>query len=82
MNSITIQDESLAVLIREKAEKEGLTFDETVEKLLCKGLGIRENGEGHQQDFVEFFGKWSAWELLEFNEQTKALNEVNAGDWA
>ena len=83
MKSITIHglDDLLDSQIREKAEKEGLSLNKTMKKLLRKALGINEDEEGHREDFAEFLGQWSDQELLDFNEQTKDLNEVNTGDW-
>ena len=83
MKSITIHglDDVMDGLIREKAEKEGLSLNKTMKKLLRKSLGINEQGEDHREDFVEFLGQWSGSDLEEFNEQTKDLNEVNVGDW-
>lgn len=83
MKSITIHglDNVMDKLIREKAEKEGLSLNKTMKKLLRKALGIPEHGEDHSQDFVEFLGQWSESDVEEFKKQTKDLNEVNIGDW-
>ena len=83
MKSITIHDldDSLASRIRERAEQEGLSLNETIKKLLCKALAITDDGTDHRQDFMEFLGAWSGQQLVAFNERIKGFGEVNAEDW-
>ena len=83
MKSITIHglDHSLDSLIRAKAEKEGLSLNKTMKKLLRKALGITEQNENHRQDYAEFLGKWSEQDGLDFQEKIKELDEVDAEDW-
>ncbi len=83
MKSITIHglDNATDNLIREKAKKDGLSLNKTMKKLLRKALGLNENGKDHRDDFVEFLGKWSNSDVIEFQKQTKDLSEVNIGDW-
>jgi plasmid stability protein len=83
MKSITIHglDDALDRLIREKAEKEGLSLNKTMKKLLRKALGLYENGKDHREDYAKFSGLWSEKDLAEFNQQTKDFNVVDDGDW-
>jgi len=83
MKSITIHglDNLMDRLIREKAEKEKLSLNKTMKKLLRKALGLNEQGENHRSDFVEFLGQWSEQDILEFKKGTKDFGEVNNEDW-
>ncbi|MDY6970131.1 MAG: hypothetical protein SVR08_15965 [Spirochaetota bacterium] len=59
MKSITIHnlDDSLASLIQEKAEKEGLSLNKTIKVLLKKPLGLGTDTDNyHKSEFIDLFG--------------------------
>ncbi len=83
MKSITIHnlDDELDARIREKAAREGLSLNKTLKKLLCEALGIKEKGQDHLHDFLEFSGVWTEKELSEFEKRTSGLGKVDENDW-
>ncbi len=84
MKSITIHgiDDPLAELIKSKAQSEGLSINKTVKKLLEESLGVKPHKKGKKRsDFEEFFGIWSESELIEFEDRTDELRNVNNEEW-
>jgi hypothetical protein len=84
MKSITIHglDDSLEALIEETAQKEGLSLNKTVKKLLRQALGMESSGNGDRKaGFAEFCGVWSKAELSEFEKNTKDMRKVDPRDW-
>ncbi len=84
MKSLTIHgiDEPLAELIKSKALSEGLSMNKTIKKLLEESLGVKpSDSESRRDEFKGFCGKWSKAQAGRFNERTKALRQINDGDW-
>jgi len=84
MKSITIHgiDDSLAELIKSKAQSEGLSVNKTVKKLLEESLGVKPRNKGtNRGDFEEFCGIWSESERTEFENKTKEFRNVDYEDW-
>ena len=84
MKSITIHnlDDSLALLIQEKARKEGLSLNRAVKLLLCEALGLSPTSSvDRKADFAEFCGVWSESDQQEFEAKIKDLRQVDGSDW-
>ena len=84
MKSITIHnlDDSLALLIQEKAKKEGLSLNKTIKGLIKKSLGIDEDADNdHKSEFIDLFGVWSKKDENEFNRRIKDLGKIDLQDW-
>ena len=84
MKSITIHnlDDAMESLIQKKAKDEGLSLNKVVKKLLRQALGLDSEAktENHKQ-FKDLCGVWSKRDLIEFEKQTKDLEEVDLRDW-
>jgi hypothetical protein len=84
MKSITIHglDDNLDKQIREIAQKQRMSLNKTIKKLLEKSLGInqKENVD-HREDFMEFFGVWTEEDLKEFNRNAGDFGKIDPGDW-
>ena len=84
MKSITIHDldDSLEALIEETAQKEGLSLNKAVKRLLRQALGLESGGNGDRKaSFSEFCGVWSKADLVDFKKKTKDLRKVDPQDW-
>jgi hypothetical protein len=84
MKSITIHnlDDSLEILIREKAKKQGISLNKTIQMLLKQSLGLNpKSSNNHKEDFLDLFGCWSKKDELEFNKKTQDFNKINELDW-
>lgn len=84
MKSITIHglDEELDKEIREKAQKQGISLNKTIKKLLKKALGLKSPSEpDHKDEFEDLFGVWSKENFEEFTESSKDFNIVDRGNW-
>ena len=80
MKSITIHgiDDTLAELIKLKAQSEGLSVNKTVKKLLEQSPGVKpRNKRINRRDFEEFSGIWSNYDRAEFENNTEDLRNVN-----
>jgi len=84
MKSITIHnlDESLEHLIREKAKKQGISLNKTIQMLLKQSFGINSRtSENHKDDFLPFFGIWSENDVNEFNKKIESFDHIDESDW-
>lgn len=84
MKSITIHnvDEPLVVLIKSKAQSEGISVNKAIKKMLEEAFGVRPRHKGtKREEFKEFFGIWSKSELHEFEKKTKDIRKIDPGDW-
>ena len=84
MKSITIHnlDESLEYLIREKAKKQGMSLNKTIQLLLKQSFGINpRSSENHKDDFLPFFGVWSGKDVNEFTIKTESFNQIDESEW-
>lgn len=72
MNQLTIRgfDDDLKERIRSLAEREGISLNRAAVKLLKRGVGLMDGGEGMGRvgnSLDHLFGKWSKEEADEFN---------------
>lgn len=84
MKSITIHklDDSLEVLLLERAKKEGQSLNRTIKKLLAEALTLppRENAK-REEDFLDMSGVWTAEDVQEFSERNKGFEKIDHSDW-
>jgi len=84
MKSITIHglDEHLDRAIRNLADREGLSMNKTIKKVLRGALGLDDHGKTAQRElFADLFGTWTKAELKEFQENTAECSRVDPTDW-
>lgn len=84
MKSITIHnlDDSLDTLIREKARKEGKSFNKIIQQLLRQALGLKKSDNDiHGNDFSDLCGVWTKNDLKDFQKRVKDLNETEMSEW-
>lgn len=83
MKSITIHnlDESLDVLIREKARRQGTSLNKTIKRVLKTALGLDETGVNRKDAFMDLFGSWSKKDERKFHIRTKGFENVDSEDW-
>ncbi len=84
MKSITIHglDEHLDRAIRNLAVREGLSLNKTIKKVLCKALGLDNQGrETRREQFTDLFGTWTKQDIKEFQENTADFSQVDLSDW-
>lgn len=84
MKSTTIHnlEDSLLALLREKANREGTSINQTVKSILEQALGIKKTKEQpHRAEFESFCGIWKNDDLKEFEKSTKDFNNVDREDW-
>lgn len=84
MKSITIHnlDESLESLIRERAKKQGLSLNKTIQMMLKQASGLNsKTPENHKDNFLDLYGVWSGDDLKEFNANTQSFNEIDEAEW-
>lgn len=81
MKSITIHnlDDTLAKLLRERADQNDTSLNQTIKKLLQQSLGISKQPK--KQDFSEFSGVWSQEEFDEFEHSIKDFERIDSRDW-
>jgi plasmid stability protein len=85
MKSITIHglDDPLDKRIRERAQREGLSLNRTIKKLLAESLGLRpDSEEARRRDFLDLFGTWSQGDVREFMDRIAAFEKIDEEDWA
>ncbi|MBI3443090.1 hypothetical protein HY008_00260 [Candidatus Woesebacteria bacterium] len=84
MKSITIHnlDNSLDILIREQARRQGTSLNRTIKKLLKESLGIApDEVKKRQVEFRDIFATWSKKDEKEFNFKAKFFEKVDSEDW-
>lgn len=84
MKSITIHnlDDALESLIKEKAKKQGISLNKTIQILLKQSLGLNSKPSGnHREDFLDIFGSWSEKDEMEFIKKSQDFNTINESDW-
>ncbi|QTA86030.1 hypothetical protein [Desulfonema magnum] len=85
MKTVTIYDidDHVEKVIREKAEKEGMTLNETIKKLLRESLALGQtNEDDHREDFLDLFGVWSADDMREFDHSVRDFDKIDSEDWS
>ena len=84
MKSITLHniDDSIELLIVEKAKRSKRSLNKTIQSLLKESLGIKKgNSEGNKKYFLDLFAVWSNDDFNEFNKNIVDLSEINERDW-
>ena len=84
MKSITIHalDNTLDARIRERAKAEGKSLNKTIKGLLEEALGLSgKKSRDHREDFMDLYGSWAEADVEEFEQATRDLRQVDAGDW-
>jgi plasmid stability protein len=84
MKSITIHglDEQLARTIRSLADREGLSLNKTIKKVLRSALGLDDQGKAtRREQFTDLFGTWTKQDFEEFQENTADFSQVDPSDW-
>jgi plasmid stability protein len=84
MKSITIHglDEHLDKKIRSLADREGLSMNKPIKKVLRSALGLDDQGEAtRREQFTDLFGTWTKQDLVEFQENTADFSQVEPSDW-
>jgi len=84
MKSITIHglDENLDRAIRSLAEREGLSMNKTIKKVLRSALGLDDQGKAtRREQFTDLFGTWTKQDLVEFQENTADFSQIDSSDW-
>ena len=84
MKSITIHGihDKMDKLIRNKANKHGLSLNKTIKNLLEQALGLqRQTNSDHRDDFLDLFGIWKKEDLKQFKQAIRDLEKIDARDW-
>jgi mRNA-degrading endonuclease RelE of RelBE toxin-antitoxin system len=84
MSSITIHgiENTVDILIREKAKKEGKSLNKTIQSLLKKSLGLEAvNENDRKNNFTDLFGVWDKNDEKEFVNNTKMFDKIDNEDW-
>lgn len=83
MISITIHnvDESLAKLLRARAQADGTSLNQTIKRLLEGALGVKPFPANHRKDFEKSCGMWSKAQAAELDRATADLEKVDPQDW-
>ncbi len=79
MKSITIHDLDafLDAKIKERANKEGISINKAIKKILGEVLIDQKNIKSdHSDDFKDLFGIWSDNERREFFENTRQFETI------
>lgn len=85
MKSTTIHglDDKLAALISEKAQRQGVSLNQTMKTLLREALGISaETAKNKQASFQDIFGTWSKIDEKAFNNKAKKFEVIDHEDWS
>ncbi len=84
MRSITIHglDEDLDRMIRNLAEREGLSMNKTIKKVLRRALGLDDLSKtARREQFADLFGTWTKQDFEKFQENTSDFSQVDPSDW-
>jgi len=84
MKSITIHglQDPLDSLIRKQAEKQGISLNKTIKKLLAESLGLKSKREvDDRKEFMDLFGVWTEDDLEEFSRAVQDFEEIDEREW-
>ena len=84
MKSISIHglDDKLDKRIKQKANKEGLSLNKTIKKLLEEALGInKKKKQCNNEEFLDFFGVWNARDEKAFDSATADFEKIDPGEF-
>ncbi len=83
MKSITIHkiDEETEQKLLELANKEGISLNRLVKRVLRESLGLDKSSRNNKSDFADFLGVWSISDAEEFQQNIVRLEEIRNKDW-
>lgn len=84
MKSLTLHalDDQLADGIKKRADRESLSMNELVKRLLAEALGMKSVSAGkHRKDFADFCGVWTSEEKKAFEAGISDMEKINPEDW-
>ena len=86
MNQLTIRgfDEDLAARIRQIADRDGISLNRVVLRLLRKGAGLGEGKSGADtvgDSLDHLIGTWTAAEADEMNRALEELSRIDEAMW-
>ena len=83
MKSLTIHkiEESLLVLLREKAQSENKSINQTVKELIEEKVGVKKMIRTKPSEFSDLCGSWSKKDLAEFEVAVKEFEKIDEDDW-
>ncbi|NLX24483.1 MAG: hypothetical protein GXY61_00775 [Lentisphaerae bacterium] len=67
--------------LREEAAANGLSLNQTLQKLLSASVGLDKSVIDHRKDYLPFFGVWSEEEAKEFDVSVSEFGRVDPEDW-
>lgn len=80
MKSITIHnlDDRTAELIRQEADRKGLSLNKTIKFLLKKALGIKVTSANDKRaEFADLFGVWTIEDEKQFRTHINDLDKID-----
>lgn len=83
MKSITIHkiDDETERALLEIAEREGISLNKLIKRLLRESLGLDDQLVDHRADFEEFFGVWTSEEADAFARRVSVFDEIEDQEW-
>lgn len=83
MKSITIHkiDDETEQKLLELANKEGISLNRLVKRVLRESLGLDKISRNNKSDFADFLGVWSDSDVEEFQQNIAPLKEIHNEDW-
>jgi len=83
MKSITIHkiDDETEQKLLELANKEGISLNRLVKRVLRESLGLDKISRNNKSDFADFLGVWSVSDAEEFQQNVAPLEEIDNEDW-
>ena len=83
MKSITIHkiDDETEQKLLELANKEGISLNRLIKKVLRESLGLDKSSRNNKSDFADFLGVWSDSEAEAFQQNVAPLEEIHNEDW-
>lgn len=83
MKSITIHkiDDDIEQVLVTLAQKEGISLNRLIKRLLRERLGLTDEPINYRADFVEFCGVWSDEEADQFDKAVADFAVVDEIDW-
>ncbi|MBN1129958.1 MAG: hypothetical protein JXA71_13275 [Chitinispirillaceae bacterium] len=84
MKSLTIHniEDPLLALLREKAQREDKSINQTVKEMMELFVGIKTGRcDKHRSEFEDLFGVWSEEDAVEFKKATKDFEKIDTEEW-
>jgi hypothetical protein len=84
LKSLTIHniDNSLLMLLREKAKKEDKSINQTVKEIMEQSVGIKsKKNDAYNSEFKDLCGIWPENDVWEFENATSDFEKIDSEDW-